>query len=120
MGKKRVELACRDCQRCTNSSFANAGRVSGRALAALSTGGMSEIGFALRKKCRQCGHQMSLHHGAAAMTPQPAVSVVQPDAPGPRRPSSIAADLDDLADLHARGVLSDEEFDAAKRRVLDT
>jgi hypothetical protein len=40
--------------------------------------GISEIGFASRKKCRLCGHQLSLHKGADAKTVQPAVSYVAP------------------------------------------
>lgn len=53
--------ACRDCKNCTNSSIANAGRKFGRASMATMTLGMSEAAMATRKKCRLCGHQMSLH-----------------------------------------------------------
>jgi|GEM_PF-4501196 len=45
-----------------------------------------------------------------AKTPKPA-------AAGPR---SIAQELESLAALHASGALSDEEFEAGKRRVLGT
>jgi hypothetical protein len=38
--------------------------------------------------------------------------------PAPRAPDRIA-DLERLGDLHARGILSDAEFAAAKARVLD-
>jgi hypothetical protein len=39
-------------------------------------------------------------------------SVADREAPGP------SAELERLADLHARGVLSDEEFQQAKKQVL--
>ena len=43
---------------------------------ALATGGLSEVGMrAFAKKCRICNHQLSLHQGADASTPQPAVSL---------------------------------------------
>jgi len=72
---KHVETACRDCKKCMDSSVAHGGRNLGRGLMAISTAGMSEAGLAMRKKCRLCGHQMSLHHGAEAATVQPAVVV---------------------------------------------
>ena len=67
--------ACRDCKKCTNSDFANLGRNTGRVLAGVYTAGISEIGFAARKKCRMCGHQLSLHKGVDAKTAQPAVGI---------------------------------------------
>lgn len=59
--KQKVETGCRDCQKCTNSALANLGRNTGRATTAMFTLGMSEVGFKMRKECRACGHQMSLH-----------------------------------------------------------
>ena len=76
MGRPKVQIqqACRDCKKCTNSMMANAGRNSGRVVVGFSTAGFSEIGMrAFSKKCRACGHQLSLHKGGAARTPQPAV-----------------------------------------------
>lgn len=44
----------------------------------LMTMGFSEVGMrALAKKCRICNHQLSLHKGADASTPQPGVSFTQ-------------------------------------------
>jgi hypothetical protein len=60
MGKK-VDIGCRDCKRWTNSMTANAGRKAAKGMTLLMTGGMSGMVSAMRKKCRQCGHQMSLH-----------------------------------------------------------
>lgn len=91
MGK--IELACRDCKKCTNSAAANLGRNAGRTTAALLTSGLSEVGMrGFAKKCRQCGHQLSLHGGASAETPQPAVQFqpAKPTRPNsvPRRPNT--------------------------------
>ena len=77
-------MACRDCKNCTNSSIAHAGRKLGRWTAALTTAGVSELAMATQKKCRECGHQMSLHGvdqvGGAV---QPTVQVQQPAGPPP-------------------------------------
>jgi hypothetical protein len=82
---EHVKTACRDCKKCTNSMGANAGRDTGRPTAAFVTVGLSEIGFAMRKKCRLCGHQMSLHAGAEAPTVQPTVvmAAAPTQAPAP-------------------------------------
>lgn len=66
--------ACRDCKNCTNSAAVHAGRKILRATVAISTYGMSEAALAMRKKCRQCSHQMSLHGlDQVAGIPQPMV-----------------------------------------------
>ena len=80
---KHVETACRDCKKCTNSVAANVGRNTGRATMAVMTFGMSEAGLAARKKCRLCGHQLSLHEGAESPTVQPTVVVNAPVSPPP-------------------------------------
>ena len=64
----RVEMACRDCRKCTNSTIANLGRNSGRVLAAAMTLGVSEAGFLATKQCRQCNHSLSLHGGETIQT----------------------------------------------------
>jgi hypothetical protein len=51
---------------------------------------------------------------AAAHTPAPA------SADGGASPASIADELAKLASLRDSGVLSDAEFDAAKKRLLGT
>lgn len=67
-------MACRDCKRCTNSKLANFGRRYGRAVAFAYTVGLSEAVMATQKKCRECGHQMSLHGaGKVGWAPQPTV-----------------------------------------------
>lgn len=45
-------------------------------------------------------------------------SAIATDAPPPR--DSFAGELERLADLHARGALTDEQFEAAKARLLTT
>ena len=64
--------------------------------------------------------------GATDMTPNlaidPAVvappSPPKPELPSATEPSSTADEFEKLAALHERGVLSDEEFQAAKARLL--
>jgi len=48
---------------------------------------------------------------------QPAATIPPPATP--ESSPSLAAQLDDLGRLHADGVLTDEEFAAAKRRLLE-
>jgi hypothetical protein len=47
-------------------------------------------------------------------TPEPAAA----EAPSAASPGQISGELERLADLHKRGVLDDEEFRAAKTRLL--
>lgn len=69
--------ACRDCENCTNSVFVHGIRKVGRTSAFLLTYGGSEVVMALRRKCRVCGHQMSLHGAEqVAGVPQPSVEVL--------------------------------------------
>jgi len=52
------------------------------------------------------------HRGASPTADAPS----RPD--GPPASPSVATELERLADLHARGVLDDEEFEAQKARIL--
>lgn len=82
----RVYTACRDCKNCTNSAFAHAGRRAGRTTALVLTAGVSEAAMATKKKCRQCGHQMSLHgliDSLPPAAPQSPLPGHQPVAPPP-------------------------------------
>lgn len=81
MGRDRVYTACRDCKRCTNSRIADGGRKLGRAALAFTTMGISEVGFAAKKKCRMCGHQMSLHHGSIGALPVQVIGPVEVKSP---------------------------------------
>ena len=140
--------ACRDCKNCTNSVAVHAGRKILRGTIAITTYGMSEAALAMRKKCRQCGHQMSLHgFDQVAGLPQPLVETqrdsgfrkrrflsrppAQPLAPtpdptpSPESPSptegsalSVADELLKLAQLRDAGVLTAEEFEAQKAKLL--
>jgi hypothetical protein len=58
------------------------------------------------KKCRICGHQLSLHHEAAASTVQPAYTPVQAPEPTPSP----------LPEQPPKGML--EEHDTGKRESL--
>jgi uncharacterized protein YbaR (Trm112 family) len=55
--------------------------------------------------------------GASAARPAPAVATGS--ATGPGSTPAIGDRLQELAKLHAKGVLTDEEFTAAKRRLLE-
>ena len=71
----RVYTACRDCKNCTSSELAHFGRQTGRKTAAIVTIGVSEAAMATKKKCRQCGHQMSLHGNLDSLPPTSATPV---------------------------------------------
>jgi hypothetical protein len=43
----------------------------------------------------------------------------QAASPGPNPSPELTAELKNLSDLHASGALNDEEFAAAKRRLLE-
>jgi hypothetical protein len=77
---RRVQTGCSNCTRCTNSAVNEAGRRLGRATAALSSGGLSEVARGFTKNCRGCGHKMSLHS-----SPAPAQQYAAPPAPVPPR-----------------------------------
>lgn len=81
----KVEVGCRDCKKCTNSDFANAGRNLGRTGAAIMTFGVSELVMAGTKNCRVCGHKLSLHKGQDyVQSPPQQVQIV--NAPSPQGP----------------------------------
>ena len=61
---RHARVACRDCRKCTGSGVAVAGRNTGKAGLAVMTLGLSSLALSLRRKCRTCGHQMSLHRGS--------------------------------------------------------
>jgi hypothetical protein len=50
----------------------------------------------------------------------PAPPTAPPAASSPSATGDVAADLERLASLHARGELSDTEYDEAKRKTLET
>jgi len=56
---------------------------------------------------------------AAASAAGPAPAVASGSTAGPAPTPAIGDQLQDLAKLHAKGVLTDEEFTAAKRRLLE-
>lgn len=81
---KRVYTGCRDCKNCTNSDLAHTGRKLGRASASVVTLGASELALATQKKCRACGHQLSLHAQFADSVQAPSAYVAPAlSAPAP-------------------------------------
>jgi len=69
-----------------------------------------EIAYALRSDMKTAPTGMSEAPSALAQSVAPAAQPVG---------GSVAKELAKLADLHDRGVLSDTEFDAQKRKLLD-
>jgi hypothetical protein len=59
------------------------------------------------------GEQVVRPAPTSAVPPTPVVSAAAPPVP------SVSEQIEGLAQLHADGVLSDEEFAAAKKRVLE-
>ena len=55
---------------------------------------------------------------AAAPPPAPAPAAPAPAAPAPAAQPSMLDQLNQLTDLHKQGALSDEEFTAAKAKLL--
>lgn len=83
----KVYTGCQNCKQCTNSSVAYVSRKFARVFLGLSTAGVSEVGFAFRKKCRICSHQMSLHRGkrasSSATIQQSSINISFPTPPVP-------------------------------------
>jgi membrane protease subunit (stomatin/prohibitin family) len=58
------------------------------------------------------------HRQAARYEQQDAQQAQQPAAPPPPQEDDASAQLQNLANLHAQGVLTDEEFAASKAKIL--
>jgi hypothetical protein len=85
---QRVYTGCRDCKNCTNSELAHTGRKLGRASAGVVTLGASELAMATKKKCRACGHQLSLHAQFVESIQAPnAYAAPGSSAPAPTEPA---------------------------------
>jgi hypothetical protein len=69
-----------------------------------------------RRTARRVSRRQGMMQEAQQPEPQQAPSPAPPPAPG--QGTDLTAELKRLADLHAQGALSDEEFAAAKSKVL--
>lgn len=67
--------------------------------------GISSVGGVLRNKMQERAKGRLLGRKGATS--------------GPNRPETLSSELERLADLHAKGALTDEEFQNAKSRLLD-
>lgn len=141
MSKIRVHTGCRDCAICTGHAFTGTGRSLGRGAADIASLGMTAL---VRRKCKACSHPMS-EHGAQQSQPQHTSAPANwyPETSTGRirwwdgtqwgaykdecdAQQTVAAEapavdtgrLEQLAELHRTGALTDAEFTAAKARVL--
>lgn len=66
--------------------------------------------------------QQAMYAEPTYADPAPQQQYAPPPAPAAPEPaeSDMAADLQRLGDLHSQGILNDEEFAAAKAKVLGT
>lgn len=73
-----------------------------------------------RRTSRRVNRRQDMMSSAAAPPPEPAA--YEPPAPAPAAPPAPATDpyeeLKKLGDLHAQGILTDEEFAAQKAKIL--
>jgi hypothetical protein len=68
---------------------------------------------------QQAGYDQAYAEGAAAAQQQAAYAAPAPAAPAPAGGSAVDYEqLKQLGELHAAGVLTDEEFAAAKAKLL--
>ena len=92
------------------------GLLRGVARTAVVAGTASAVGNRVtRRQARRWGNENYVPGTVAVRdeTPPPAYAQAPPPPEDP-----MTAKLNELASLHARGVLTDEEFTAAKQRVL--
>jgi hypothetical protein len=63
-------------------------------------------------------HRQAQQYSAAAAQAQPAAQAPPVEQAQPAGTESASTKLQELANLHAQGILSDDEFAAAKAKVL--
>ena len=64
------------------------------------------------------GQQQAQQQAAVEQAKQQGAAEAQAAAPAPAPAKDVTAELQKLADLHKSGVLTDEEFTAAKKKLL--
>lgn len=84
----------------------NFGRNTGRTLLATNTLGLSEVALKMKKTCKACGHKQSLHSGKSVVRSDEGVQ------------GGAEQEIARLASMHARGLITQEEFAAAKKKAL--
>ena len=76
---------------------------------------MTELGIQGQPLSEQEQAQLAAESPPPAAAPQ-AAAPAAPQAPAGE--ASVAAELEKLADMHARNIISDDEFNAAKSKLL--
>ena len=124
----RGEYACRDCRRCNTSAFGSAAYKTKTRVTGVLTLGLSHLLRAARTKCGRCGHLMADHVSEdeddateSAVETRRSVPAAPPRSTGMHPPATeqnAVEKIRQLARLHEAGILTDEEFKAAKAKVL--
>jgi len=96
---------CANCKKCNNPPMRNFGRNTGRTLLATNTFGLSEVALKMTKTCKVCGHKQSLHEDKPASREDEIGEWAQEE-------------IERLASMHSRGLITEDEFTAAKNQVL--
>jgi hypothetical protein len=78
---------------------------------------MAGVAVGRHAASQQAAAQQQQQAQAQPMQAAP-VAPVAPAAPAAAPPKDVSAELQKLADLHKSGVLTDEEFTAAKKKLL--
>jgi hypothetical protein len=93
------------------------GLLRGMARTAVVAGTATAVSNRVSRRQAERWSRESPGYGYAEAPPPPP----PPPAPAAAAPpeDSLTAEIERLATLHAQGVLSDEEFSAAKRRLLE-
>jgi hemolysin activation/secretion protein len=78
---------------------------------------MAGVAVGRHAASQQAAAQQQQQAQAQPMQAAPAAPVA-PAAPAAAPPKDVSAELQKLADLHKSGVLTDEEFTAAKKKLL--
>jgi Tfp pilus assembly protein PilV len=78
---------------------------------------MAGVAVGRHAASQQAAAQQQQQAQAQPMQAAPAAPMA-PAAPAAAPPKDVSAELQKLADLHKSGVLTDEEFTAAKKKLL--
>ena len=124
MAKGRGEYGCKDCELCNASTAGSMAHKTAKLATTVGTLGAAKVARGFKKKCAVCGHPPDKHSGqaqapvaAAPMAPPPPA----PPGPVPHPPADtpdLMEQLTKLGELRDAGILTDEEFQVQKAKLL--